>query len=39
MRPNEDDLKELGPEFDTRWKNYFEDAPDKAVLWLGPLAA
>jgi alcohol oxidase len=38
IRPNEEDLKEIGPEFEATWKSYFADAPDKPVLWLGPLA-
>jgi len=39
IRPNEDDLREIGPEFTARWKNYFENAPDKPVMWIGTLAA
>ncbi|KNZ75224.1 Alcohol oxidase [Termitomyces sp. J132] len=38
LRPNADDLKELGPHFEPRWKTYFENAPDKPVMWLGPFA-
>jgi hypothetical protein len=39
MRPNAEDLKEIGPMFDARWKSYFADAPDKPVVWINPLAA
>lgn len=39
IRPNREDLKEIGPEFETRWKSYFENAPDKPVMWMGTLAA
>jgi alcohol oxidase len=39
MRPNKEDLKDIGPAFEARWKNYFEDAPDKPMIWLGPYAA
>ncbi|THU98253.1 hypothetical protein K435DRAFT_838252, partial [Dendrothele bispora CBS 962.96] len=35
MRPTEEDLKELGPEFEHRWKTYFENAPDKPVIYVG----
>ncbi|THU99672.1 alcohol oxidase [Dendrothele bispora CBS 962.96] len=35
MRPTEEDLKELGPDFEHRWKTYFENAPDKPVIWVG----
>ncbi|KAG6849149.1 hypothetical protein H0H93_010938 [Arthromyces matolae] len=35
LRPNLADLKEIGPNFDARWKSYFEGAPDKPVMWLG----
>ncbi|KIY51711.1 alcohol oxidase [Fistulina hepatica ATCC 64428] len=39
MRPKSKDLEELGPEFSERWKEYFESAPDKPVMWLGTVAA
>jgi alcohol oxidase len=38
MRPNAEDLQEIGPAFDARWKTYFADAPDKPVVWIGTLA-
>jgi alcohol oxidase len=38
IRPNEEDLKEIGPAFTTRWNSYFADAPDKPVMWIGPFA-
>jgi alcohol oxidase len=38
LRPDEEDLKELGPEFKSTWESYFVDAPDKPVIWLGPIA-
>ncbi|KAK7464324.1 hypothetical protein VKT23_006492 [Stygiomarasmius scandens] len=37
IRPTEDELREMGPEFQQRWKDYFENAPDKPVLWMGVL--
>jgi alcohol oxidase len=38
IRPNEDDLKAM-PEFQERWKGYFQNSPDKPVMAIGPLAA
>lgn len=38
IRPNSQDLKEIGPAFDARWKTYFADALDKPVAWIGTLA-
>ncbi|KJA13768.1 GMC oxidoreductase [Hypholoma sublateritium FD-334 SS-4] len=34
MRPREDELGEIGPEFATRWKDFFENAPDKPIVWM-----
>ncbi|KAG6826163.1 hypothetical protein H0H92_000913 [Tricholoma furcatifolium] len=39
LRPTEKDLKDLGPDFEETWKNYFENAPDKPIMFLGTLAA
>ncbi|KAL4261270.1 GMC oxidoreductase family protein [Pleurotus pulmonarius] len=39
LRPNEEDLKELGPNFTRVWNNYFKDAPDKPVMLFVPFAA
>ena len=38
MRPVLEDLKELGPEFESRWQDFFVPAPDKPVLALVMLA-
>jgi alcohol oxidase len=38
IRPNEKDLKDIGPAFEERWKSYFADARDKPVMWIGTLA-
>lgn len=38
LRPNAEELEELGPVFETRWKTYFANAPDKPVVIAGPLA-
>ncbi|KAK7051609.1 hypothetical protein VNI00_004588 [Paramarasmius palmivorus] len=38
MRPTPQDLKELGPAFEHRWKTYFENAPDKPVIWVGAVS-
>jgi alcohol oxidase len=39
LRPNAEELEEIGPEFENRWKTYFANAPDKPVMLSGPLAA
>ncbi|KAF8328022.1 GMC oxidoreductase-domain-containing protein [Amanita rubescens] len=38
MRPVLEDLKELGPEFESRWQEFFVPAPDKPVVALAMLA-
>lgn len=38
IRPNAEDLLEM-PEFETRWKTYFANSPDKPIMWLGTLAS
>ncbi|KAH8079783.1 GMC oxidoreductase-domain-containing protein [Cristinia sonorae] len=38
MRPNTEELNAIGPEFMTRWNDYFANAPDKPVLYFGTLA-
>lgn len=38
LRPSEEDLKELGPEFEQRWKEYFADKPDKPIMFMCPLS-
>ena len=39
LRPNAEELEEIGPEFENRWKTYFANAPDKPVMLSGPLTA
>ncbi|KAF8896176.1 hypothetical protein BD779DRAFT_1608499 [Infundibulicybe gibba] len=39
IRPNAEDLKEIGPAFAKRWQDYFANAPDKPIMWIGTLAA
>ncbi|KAK0204800.1 GMC oxidoreductase-domain-containing protein [Desarmillaria ectypa] len=39
LRPSEKDLKILGPTFNNRWNDFFVNAPDKPVAWVGPLSA
>ncbi|TFK52445.1 hypothetical protein OE88DRAFT_1657716 [Heliocybe sulcata] len=38
LRPTPEELKEIGPDFEERWKEYFENAPDKPVLWIGAVS-
>lgn len=33
IRPTEEELKEMGPEFNELWKTYFKDKPDKPVMF------
>ncbi|TFK98122.1 GMC oxidoreductase-domain-containing protein [Pterulicium gracile] len=33
IRPNEVELKEMGPEFNALWDTYFKDKPDKPVMF------
>jgi len=33
IRPSEEELKEMGPEFNELWKTYFKDKPDKPVMF------
>ncbi|THH29566.1 hypothetical protein EUX98_g4623 [Antrodiella citrinella] len=33
IRPTEEELKEMGPEFNELWKTYFKDKPDKPVIF------
>ena len=39
MRPTPAELKAMGKPFEERWKTYFENAPDKPVIWIGAVAA
>ncbi|KDQ62486.1 alcohol oxidase [Jaapia argillacea MUCL 33604] len=38
LRPSPEELKQIGPDFEPRWKEYFENAPDKPVMWMGPVS-
>jgi len=33
LRPTEEELKEMGPEFNALWDKYFKDKPDKPVMF------
>ncbi|KAF9456918.1 GMC oxidoreductase-domain-containing protein [Collybia nuda] len=33
IRPTEEELKEMGPEFNALWNTYFKDKPDKPVMF------
>ncbi|KAG2364393.1 hypothetical protein BDR07DRAFT_1375068 [Suillus spraguei] len=37
-RPDDEELKAMDPIFQTRWKEFFQDRPDKAVATFGVLA-
>jgi alcohol oxidase len=36
LRPTATDLKTLGPDFESRWAEYFANSPDKPIVWIGP---
>lgn len=38
LRPDAEELKAIGPEFTKRWEEYFADAPDKPIMYIGTLA-
>ncbi|KAK0202268.1 GMC oxidoreductase-domain-containing protein [Desarmillaria ectypa] len=38
IRPREDELEELGPDFEEYWKKNFADKPDKPLFWMSALA-
>ena len=33
IRPTEEELKTMGPEFNELWNRYFKDKPDKPVMF------
>ena len=38
MRPTNEELSSMSPEFDHRWSTYFANAPDKPVMLVLPIA-
>ncbi len=38
MRPREDELEELGPDFQEYWGKSFANNPDKPLFWLSACA-
>ena len=38
MRPTNEELSTMSPEFDHRWNTFFANAPDKPVMLAMPLA-
>ena len=36
MRPTNEELSSMSPEFDHRWSTYFANAPDKPVMLVLP---
>ena len=38
MRPKEEELSSMSPDFDRRWSTYFANAPDKPVIVVVPIA-
>ena len=38
MRPTNEELSSMSPEFNQRWNNYFANAPDKPVMVVLPFS-
>ena len=38
MRPTNEELSSMSPEFDHRWSTYFANAPDKPAMVVLPIA-
>ncbi|TCD62090.1 hypothetical protein EIP91_007490 [Steccherinum ochraceum] len=38
LRPLEHELKDIGPDFASRWADFYANSPDKPALYFGPLA-
>ncbi|KIP06402.1 hypothetical protein PHLGIDRAFT_72751 [Phlebiopsis gigantea 11061_1 CR5-6] len=38
LRPNEEELKAIGPDFRQKWEEYYVGVPDKPVMWIGPVS-
>lgn len=38
IRPTEQDLKAIGPSYEAKWREDYLNAPDKPVMFIGPLA-
>ncbi|CCM05910.1 uncharacterized protein FIBRA_08148 [Fibroporia radiculosa] len=36
LRPDKNELRKIGPDFQQHWMDYFANAPDKPPMWLGP---
>lgn len=37
LRPLEQELAEVGPDFEARWKKFYANKPDKPLFWLSAL--
>ncbi|THH31707.1 hypothetical protein EUX98_g2453 [Antrodiella citrinella] len=35
FRPNEDELRTIGPAFTAKWKSFYVDYPDRPIMWYG----
>ncbi|THG94131.1 hypothetical protein EW026_g7277, partial [Hermanssonia centrifuga] len=38
LRPTAEELRAIGPAFDKKWNEYYVNAPDKPVMWIGPVS-
>ncbi|TFY62250.1 hypothetical protein EVJ58_g3976 [Rhodofomes roseus] len=37
LRPSAEELEVIGPDFTEQWERMFANAPDKPVMWVGPI--
>ncbi|EKM52684.1 uncharacterized protein PHACADRAFT_126707 [Phanerochaete carnosa HHB-10118-sp] len=38
LRPTAEELEAIGPAFTKKWEDYYLHAPDKGVMWFGPVS-
>ena len=38
LRPTEQERKDIGSAFEKKWEEYYVNAPDKPVMWIGPVS-
>ncbi len=38
LRPTAEEFRAMSPAFDKKWNKYYVNAPDKPVMWIGPVS-
>lgn len=38
LRPSPEELQAIGPKFTKRWNEYYANAPDKSILFMGAVS-